>query len=224
MKIKICLKMFISLLVLAFSPISFSSTEEYELDYDSIVADLQETRKTYAAKSIDPFDNVVIHAGIGLANAAFEFRTPSGRKILASPGGFQATLGIDLFSPNWIAEGVVRSFGESEFNGAIVGLQEFDLKLMYRKHIQTKFYTRFGLGLAGRYLDVRSAMNSAQQKKIADPDQSYRTPSSIFFVGIDQYLNSSLSIGAEVSSRRTVIDETADKSSFDITLRLDTHF
>jgi hypothetical protein len=43
-------------------------------------------------------------------------------------------------------------------------------------------------------------------------------------VGLDLFMNENLSLGLDLAGRQAMIGETVDRSSFDATVRLDTHF
>lgn len=195
----------------------YEDDEAELMDYDSIVRELTNTgtnRAQTKALPSDPFASIMLHGGIGLAST-FGSVTHQGSRINMDQRGFQAALGIDLFSETWLAEGTARSFTSINYGRYGVGLKEFDLKLYYRNRMTSNVGLRVGTGLAARYLTI-SAPNSAEVV--------YTTPSSIFALGAEYYVGRAVSIGAELSARNSLISETVDKSSIDATVRLDTHF
>lgn len=166
-------------------------------------------------RSKNPFDTIWIHAGIGLAAMMQQVSLDNGNVIHFNQKGFQASLGIDLFSPNWMAEGLARSFGESDDTDHRVSLKEFELKLLYKDRFSRSLGFRAGGGLAARYMAIRSFSTGPME---------YTTPSSVATLGMDLFLNDKISIGADISARNSMISETLDRNSFDATLRMDTHF
>ena len=207
------------------------------VDYDTIVEDLQKqnAKQTVApskARSVfsrstadggrDPFENVWIHAGVGFAQTMQNLTLPNGTDTYMTGRGVQAAVGIDILGPNLSAEGAVRTFGETgdATSGATgissqpkVTLKEFDLKVLFKAR-RSSLGLRAGGGLSARYMTARSGLET----------YDITTPASVLTVGGDVYLTSSISLGLDLATRNAMIAETFDKTSFDGTLRLDTHF
>ncbi len=199
--------------------------EEETYSYDVIVNSLNrqvesQDQATSRARntnvtSNDPFENVWMHAGAGLVNVTQTIDYDDGSKAYLNQKGVQASLGIDLFSPNWMAEGTVRSFDDNEDTSTQVSLKEFELKIFFKDRMAKNLGYRVGGGLSGRYMTI-----TRQGLETLD----YSTPSSVGTVGIDLFLTDRFSLGAEISARSAMIAETLDRSSLDGTLRLDAHF
>ncbi len=204
-------------LVLGLVPTSGAATDDDEssMGFDSIVKDLTSSRSSIVQtdNDVDPFDLVLIHFGVGLVSSYLSYEAAVG-PVSGVQQGFQATLGIDLFSKNWQAEGAVRSFAETEINKTRASLHEFDLKIVYSFTSHSSLAPFMGLGVAARYLDVIEN----------DKNSKYTTPASILFLGSSFNLSENVAIGGEVSYRRPLIDETAERSAVDLALRLNTNF
>lgn len=197
--------------------------EDY-ISYDRIVDDLQteskrQTRETNRVRSKlsylgpDPFENVWIHAGVGFAQTTANIDLPSGGSTHMSARGIQAAVGIDILGPNLSAEGTVRNFGETEDSASKIQLKEFDLKI-FAKHREGRFGLRGGAGLSARYMTVKTPSDVFE----------VTTPASVLQLGGDLYLSKSISVGLDLSARTAMIAETFDRTSYDGTIRLDTHF
>jgi hypothetical protein len=206
----------------------FSYNDDDELlGYDMIIKDLQSktsaplpnsstsrAQKYALSEDQDPLGNVLIHAGVGVSALVQTIKLPSGNHSYLNQKGFQATLGIDLFSDNWIAEGAARSFGDSEDKVNTSSIKEFELKILYHRKINPQLGARLGGGVSGRYLTIQRL----------DGTLDYTTPTSVATMGLELFLSDSLSLAFEVSGRQSLIGETIDHSSADGTLRVDTHF
>ncbi len=211
-------KKIISLCLLAtFTSTSFAATDEDEssMGFDSIVKDLSSNTSSIAPLSpgSDPFDYVMIHFGVGLVNSYISYESNVG-PVSGIHQGFQATLGIDLFSKNWQAEGAVRTFGEAEINNTRASLHEFDLKIIYTFTSHSSLEPFMGAGVAARYLDVTEGGKVSK----------FTTPSSIINIGTAYKLSDGIAIAGEVSYRKPFVDETAERSAVDLALRLNTNF
>lgn len=206
----------ISLLILTSTLVQ--AAEDYqEVSYDDLVNQLNKKKTSVIRGANDPFDNIQLHAGFGLITSANNVNTGGSRDVLKYQNGFQLSLGIDLFSPNWTAETALRNFGQARSGTETRSLREFDLKLMHRDSLGSdKAGFRLGAGIGNRYL------------KIDDPDNGINindnTPTALFFGGIDAFASKNLSLGIEAGVRTSMINQTADRSAVDLTVRMDTYF
>lgn len=213
---------------------AYASVEDQDmLGYDSIVNELN--REVQAPTSLrsrggstvpvsDPFDNILIHGGVGFAHTMQTLDLgPNGGRTYFNQRGFQATLGIDLFSENWMAEGSARSFGESGESSTRISLKEFELKILYKNMLSQKLGFRVGGGLSARYMTIRQDSASTTEQPIGQTIET-TTPSSVATLGLDMFLSKGFSLGLDLSTRNTMIAETLDRDSYDATFRVDTHF
>jgi hypothetical protein len=199
--------------------------EEDYVSYEKIVDDLQSRTKKQPASQLsarhssgrDPFENVWIHAGVGFAQTTQNIDLPNGATVHMAGRGVQATLGIDILGPNLSAEGSVRNFGESEDSpmgiATKTALKEFDLKVLIKTR-EGRFGLKGGGGLSARYMTVRSGLETFD----------ITTPASVLQIGGDLYLSQTVSLGLDLAVRTAMITETFDRTSYDGTLRIDTHF
>lgn len=199
--------------------------EEEEMSYEDIVKDLsREQRRAAAAESSSraavrqggpqsSLDDVMIHGGVGFTQM-FGTVNYNGDRTHISQRGIQATLGIDLFSENWLAEGSARNFSSYDYGNTNIALKEFDLKIVYHNRFAPKLGMRFGGGLAARYLEVANTSGV----------HNYTTPASVFTGGVELHAARSLTFAAELSARTAMISETIDKNSYDMTIRVDANF
>lgn len=202
---------------------SYSNNEEEGLSYDTLIRKLSQGGETRTQSPQDPLNDVTIHLGVGLANSLFTIQHPNGDKTQGAQRGVQVAMGIDLFSRNWLAETTFRNYGESQFNNTKLSTKEFDLKILYHSKISPVWGFQTGGGLAARYMKV----NYSKKDEHSKPEiynQEFETPSTVVQAGLMTYLGQSLSIGADAALRTALIDETIDRSSIDLTIRLDGHF
>ncbi len=221
--------------------------EEEGMDYDTLLQKLSRREIADTTPQTDPFENIKIHTGVGLTNSTFSLHHPNGDSTFASQRGIQVSLGIDLFSKNWLAEGTFRNFGDSRYENANIGMKEFDLKLLYQSRLASAWAYRIGGGIAARYMNINYSGKNGEVSReidIPDPDhpgqtikktikeyakqdaynQQAQTPASVVQAGVLTYVTTGFSVGADASLRNAVIEETPDRMAFDITLRLDGHF
>jgi hypothetical protein len=202
------------------TPNAWSATDDDDGDmigYEQILKELsgsqQATTRGSARIEDDPFANIMIHGGVGMVSTFGQAHVPDG-SIQYSQQGIQATLGIDLFSPNWVAECSARSFARADYQNAQMALREFDIKFLYRDLISKGIGYRMGAGVAARYMTV----------DLMGTHTEYTTPASIIGAGLDLNFTKHVSVGVDVSSRNSLVAETGDRSSVDATLRMDAHF
>ena len=186
-----------------------------EVTYEDLLTQLSQKKSLLQSNNNSPFDKIMFHAGFGLITSAATVKI-DGREQNKYQNGFQISLGVDLFSDVWAAEGVIRNFGTSYSGSETRSLREFDLKVLYRNRLNAESGLRYGAGLGTRYFKIT---DDASGLAINDA-----TPVTTLFGGMDTYLSKSLSLGVEVGARAAMITRTIDKNSIDVTLRLDTYF
>ena len=100
-------RLFLSATTILFALMALSPTlvlaagEPQEVSYDDLVNELNRKKSTFRSNAeASPFDTIKIHAGLGLITSANDISagSSSGTKY---QNGFQLSLGIDLFSPEW---------------------------------------------------------------------------------------------------------------------------
>lgn len=198
-----------------FSTTLVRATEEVkEIGYDELVQQLNQKKSRVIKSSSDPFDQLKLHAGLGLLTSMNTVNTGGGKDLQKYQNGFQLSLGIDLFSPVWVAEAAIRNFGQAKSGTETRSLREFDLKFMNKDYISSGTGYRLGAGLGTRYL------------KISDGDLNIdeSTPTALIFGGLDVYASKSVSIGFEGGFRTSMVNRNADKGGMDLSLRFDTYF
>jgi hypothetical protein len=181
--------------------------------YQDIVNDLSSSRyDAGSAAASDDFDVIRFHAGVGLITSHISLDLPHGLPSSMTMSGYEAHLGIDLFSPNWMAEGAVRSYDPEHFGGGEISLKEFDLLFLYSDKLSKGAEFNMGVGLAARYLDFTDKVNGAFEHRST-------TPATIFTSGVFLNLNSYVSVGPQISYRSPLTHDSADRGSFDGGLR-----
>jgi hypothetical protein len=219
MKLK---NLFIAVLLVGLPLKAFSSTEDEDfMSYDAIVNELSSSSKSSlpGLPEGDSFDSILLHAGVGLATSYVFLSPKEGPRSYGFLKGFEANLGIDLFSRNWLAEGSLRSFGTEELRrDSYASLKEFDLKVVYQDALTGKMLFRLGGGMAARYLNYKFENDKGTQ------EQKFSTPATLISAGLKAQITSALSIGTELGYRSALVQDTIDDSAIDASLRLDARF
>lgn len=187
------------------------------LGYDQIVSELSQSRASISKPtSTDPFENVMIHGGLGFVTSYLTLSPSSGKDQNIFLKGVEAYFGIDLFSPYWMAEGGMRSYSNEKLDdGGYASLKEFDLKVIYKPELNRFLILRTGLGLSARYLDY------ADQNDIV---QEFTTPSMVLVLGFEAKISQTLSLGTELAYHSAMIEDTIDHSAIDGSFRINLHF
>ncbi len=154
------------------------------------------------------------HLGLGLTQTFYDADAPGVSSSMQNQGGLLINLGVDVFSTSWGLEGSYSNFGTLQTSNTSMRLREFNLKALYKPTINKVWNMRMGLGFSSRFLDIANTLQNRE----------YRTPSGVFTFGIDSYLNSFISVGADINFKTAMITDTIDKNSVDLAFRVDTHF
>lgn len=211
------------IVLVGMSPASLSwgqtDDEDSYFNYDSIVKGLSSSQLRHRESDSDPLANVQIHGGVGLVTSLLSLKNSKGTKLSGFQNGVEASLGIDLFSLHWMAEGSIRRYSDAEIDRTVsTTLQEFDLSLIYRTPLTQSVKLHFGFGLAARFLELKTRL--ANQVEI----EEYSTPSSILSLSVDSPITRELSFGAGLSYRSAMVTDSADRSAVDASLKVGAHF
>ncbi|MEO0335015.1 MAG: hypothetical protein AAF202_01380, partial [Pseudomonadota bacterium] len=164
-------------------------------------------------------ENVKLHSSVALATSFITIRPEEAGYISGFLRGVEFNFGIDLLSEDWLAEVSVRSYQPDDINSDTqISMREFDLKVTYESRLSRSIKGRFSGGLAARYLRF---ISRNQEEVLRD---RYTTPASIFSAGLAFSLTKVLSLGADLSYRTALIDDSVDRSSLDAALRIGAEF
>ncbi len=95
-----------------------------------------------------------------------------------------------------------------------MSLREFDLKIGYTNQLESIWNYTLSSGLSNRFLRFTDPTRNV------DVDSS--TPAFVVSTGLNAQVHKNLSVGAEISARTSMVNDTADKNSFDFAFRLTT--
>lgn len=197
------------------------SADPEEVPFEELVKELNnkvsmKDRIQTGANMRDPFDSLQIHLSLGFIQTVNTLLVAD-RSISRLEDGVQLGLGVDLFSPEWVAEGLLKNYGRSTQNDTSVALREFDIRLSYLQQApQNKMKFRLGNGLGARYLRYTN--------KWTDFSQMQTTPVYLLGFGLLIPMGSHFDLGIEVQGHLALISETIDRHGLSLILRLDNFF
>lgn len=189
------------------SPRSSAAADDDYVFYENIIEELRVSADSPSTiTTVDPFEDIKIHTEIGLVSNYISISGPNENRVTGLLSGFDIQFGIDLFSPYWQAETSLKNFSSTQLNRQTsASLKEFDLKIVHIEPLQKKIYLKVGAGLAARYLKMTTSQNTTIESS---------TPSSLLDLALFNQLGRTVSIGAEVGYRNSLISDTADKASW----------
>jgi len=195
-----------------------NSSADFE-SYDQIVDKLskysKDNREVKAQNSRSVRSYSMAHIGLGASQTFYDpSRSPLSSTSLQNQGGLIINVGVDVFSSQWGLEGSFANYGRLNNQETDIRLREFSLKGVYKPMLSNDWNMRLGIGISSRFLDLRTPLGSA----------SYKTPSGLFTVGVDSYINSFISVGADLNFKTAMISDSIDQNSVDLAFRIDTHF
>lgn len=184
-----------------------------EVSYDDLVNELNAKQKRITNESVSAFDDVRLHAGIGYVNA-FTSLSANSKNYGRHASGIQLSLGMDLFSENWYAEGIFRNYGSTDQGSETLNIKDLDIKIGYTDKLQGIWNYTLSTGLSNRFLKFQDS------SKNVSVDET--TPSFVVSTGLMAQVHKRLSLGAEMSARTAMINQSHDKNSIDFAIRLTT--
>ena len=197
------------------------SEEAEEVPYEQLVRELnsqvtKQQRRLVQTISGDPFERLQIHCSLGFIQTLNTFELGE-RTINRMEDGIQLGVGIDLFSPEWVAEGVLKNFGQSTRGSETMALREFDLRLSYLQNApQSRVKLRFANGLGARYVRYLN-----QEKEL----ELYQT-TPVYSMGLGFLIpvGSHFDLDFEIQAHLALISDTMDRHGVAAILRLDNIF
>ncbi len=192
-----------------------------EIPYEQLVRELnskvhQQQRQWVQNTSIDPFEKLQIHLSLGFIQTVNTLQIAD-RSISRLEDGFQLGAGIDLFSKEWIAEGILKNFGQSTQNESRLALREFDLRLAYLQEApEHRMKLRLTNGLGARYLRYNSLWSKVNTYQT--------TPIYVVGVGFIIPMGSHFELDFEFQGHMSLISDTIDRQGLGIVIRLDNIF
>lgn len=155
-----------------------------------------------------------VHLGLGLSQTFYDADAVALNSRMQNQGGLMINVGVDILNHNWGLEGSYSNFGTANTDDTQIRLREFAIKGLYKPSINKTWSMRMGMGVSSRFLDISNAATN----------ESYKTPSGLFLFGVDSYISQLISVGADLSFKTAMINDTIDKNSVDLSFRVDTHF
>jgi hypothetical protein len=195
--------------------------ESEEVPYEQLVRELnsrvsKQQRQALQSTSVDPFEQLKIHVSLGFVQTVNSFVIED-RTLSRLEDGIQLGVGIDLFTPEWVAEGLLKNFGQSRQNDSTVALREFDLRLSYLQSApQSKMKLRMSNGLGARYLRYRSDWSQLNTYQT--------TPVYLLGLGFLVPIGNHFDLDFEFQGHMSLVSDTMDRHGLALVLRLDNVF
>jgi len=167
------------------------------------------------------FDETRIHLGISLVDSMQDYLIAPGVREKGTLRGFELGLGVDLFSPEWIAEGIISTFPQDSISDTNLSLSGFELRLLYEKPIFYGVTLHGGVGLGSRAYNLKTKPRA--DHTVAALDKSFNSGASVLVFGADYWPSGEVSAGLEVTNHLPMAAGD-DPSSIDFAVKLTGHF
>ena len=202
------------LLALIISVPCFSNYEGYDQIVDKLTQYDKEDHKANHAYRPEIRTYSKAHVGLGISQTFFDADAVGFDSRMQNQGGMIINMGVDVLNRHWGLEGSYSNYGSSSNSNSQIKLREYALKGLYKPAINKTWSMRLGLGFSSRFLEISNPQTN----------ESYKTPSGLVLIGLDSYINSFISVGADLNFKTAMISDTIDKTSVDLAFRIDTHF
>jgi hypothetical protein len=167
------------------------------------------------------FDDVRIHIGVAMINSFQDIPLAAGVRSSATAHGVELNLGVDMFSPHWIVEGVLDSLPETAAGDARFSTNGFELRALYDTAIFEAVTVHLGLGVANRNYNIKTAARADGSVKASDT--TFQSGATVLAAGIDYWPNANVSAGVEVTDHAPMASGD-DPSSLDMAVKVTGHF
>jgi hypothetical protein len=174
----------------------FSRSED---SFDDLIAPSR--TKARVSQPIDDgtsiFDEVRLHGGVALVHSYQDFLAGPGIRERGGTRGVEINFGADIFSENWIAEGSVYTFPESQISDVRLATNGFELRVKYEFAIFDGVTLHGGSGLGNRYYTIKTPNRADGSLKAGET--SFQSAASVWFAGVDYWPNADFSVGFELA-------------------------
>lgn len=203
------------ILIILLTAVNAFAVDETQ-SYDEIINSLSNNSISARRGSVDSglkLDDIRLHASVGAIASRTNLRSGNGLPGSQAASGAELVMGIDLFSREWLAEGVVRSFHSQEFMSTDFSLREFDLRVIHEGLIGKASRLRLGSGLSSRYITFSSTPS-------ANVKSEYTTPAFVVLAGFKYPMFAGLVLLGDITYRSSMVTDTIDKGAVDAGLRI----
>lgn len=193
------------------------ATESQDLTYEEILQEIQDQRssamKARVLKSQAPRSEAPsFHGGFG-SLSSFSTVKAFERKRYFENYGLQLTLGSDLFSKRWLAQGTFRNYWIAARPDQELALRQIDLKIGARQVWQLPWTSRIGVGLSTRFLTYRDLISRQSEDEVS--------PAFLFWGGVTAQLSPTVGLGVEAGGRAPFVTSQLDQGSLELALNIE---
>ncbi len=196
---------------------AFAATSSGSYDIDDVTPTLHSKQKVQNESSI--FDDTRVHVNVGLLESFQSYDIAPGIREQGGIRGFQLGVGVDLFSPNWIAQGVIMNFPATGVDDTTLSSNAFELRIIYDHSILEGVTLHGGAGLGNRFYDIKSQVRS----NLAAQESTFNSGAAVLIFGADYWPSGELSAGLELSTHVPLANGN-DPSSIDLAVNISGHF
>ncbi len=179
------------------------------------------TSKKSALFDDSTFDEIRIHLGVSLLQSYQKFNIAPGVQAEGGIRGFQLGLGVDLFSPHWIAQGLLTNYPTSGIEDTTISSNAFELRLIYDYPIMVGVTVHGGAGIGNRYYNIKTQARTGTN--VDDGQSSFNSGAFGLVVGAEYWPTGEISGGIEFS-HHTPMASSTDPTSYDLGIQISGHF
>lgn len=167
------------------------------------------------------FEENRLHVGAALVHSFQDYQIAPGTRERGGLRGFELSLGLDLFSQNWIAQAIVSNFPDTAISDTNLATNGFELRLIYERPILYGVTLHGGFGLGNRFYNIKTRQRP--NSNISNKTQTFQSGATTFAFGADYWPAGEVSAGVEISTRLPMASGD-DPSSVDFGIKLSGHF
>ncbi|MBK9293336.1 MAG: hypothetical protein IPM57_02670 [Oligoflexia bacterium] len=204
------MKVFLFVILALFSTQGFAAIDDFGLSYGKV-----------NQESTSIFEENRIHIGASLVHSFQDFQIAKGVRESGGVRGFELSLGLDLFSQNWIAQALVSNYPETSLSDTTFSTNGFELRLLYERPILYGVTLHGGIGLGNRFYSIKT--KSRPGTSVVAKSSSFQSGATAFVFGADYWPSGDVSAGVEISTHLPM-GSSDEPSSVDLAIKLSGHF
>lgn len=190
------------------------SFESFEVIVNELRSEAEES--VTPTVSMDDWGEVSVHGGFGLSTSYVRYSGPLQRSGSSLMKGFEAHIGMNLFTRKARAEAIFRNYAnESVGSDVELNLRELEGRVVFFPPLRDKLLLRMGAGMSVRNMGI-SVGDVANRRT--------NGLASSLLVGLERKVSPHVSLGPDISYRSPLHRDSIDKSAWDAALRLNATF
>lgn len=186
-----------------------------EVSYDDLINELNTQTSSAAKAKVDKKNSAQnpVRIGVGFVHSFTQLQL-NNETTDRSQNGLQLSAAMNLDTPNVYAEGIFRNFSGSSMKNENLQIQQADARVGLMRELTAPWKYTLMTGVSAR---LTQASNSEKNYSVNEISPSFTAG-----LGAMAEIHHNVHLGVEVAGRTALFGRNSEKTSADVSVRLDT--